>query len=187
MDMDIDDDYKKGTVIVINEMSQNNDSTARYYEKKDLINLVMTNEDKFMSPFYWKRVHELITSSITKIDSRHGIYQVKDNNELCKYVENNKTYIKESRFSYIRPIHGSTRLIVYNSSNVTCMEGMVHRGAKVIVEVPEGCMIVFSNDTFHAGVKSYAKYGGNYLSHLRLFAYIVEESFFSVDESIEKT
>ena len=66
------------------------------------------------------------------------------------------------------------------------MEGIVHRGAKVIVEVPEGCMIVFSNDTFHAGVKSYAKYGGNYLSHLRLFAYIIEESFFSVDESIEK-
>ena len=89
----------------------------------------MTNEDKFMSLFYWKRVHQLITSSITKIDSRHGIYQVKDNNELCKYVENysknegNKTYIKASRFSYIRPIHGSTRLIVYNSSNVTYMEG----------------------------------------------------------------
>ena len=66
------------------------------------------------------------------------------------------------------------------------MEGIVHRGAKVIVEVPEGCMIVFSNDTFHAGVKSYAKYEGNYLSHLRLFAYIVEEKFHSVDESIEK-
>ena len=143
----------------------------------------MTNEEKFMSPFYLKIIHQLITSSITKIDSRYGTYQVKENNELCKYVENysknegNKTYIKESRFSYIRPIHGSTRLIVYNSSNVTYMEGMVHRGAKVIVEVPEGCMIVFSNDTFHAGVKSYAKYGGNYLSHLRLFAYIVEESF----------
>ena len=36
MDMDIDDDYKKGTVTVINEMSQNNDSTARYYEKNTL-------------------------------------------------------------------------------------------------------------------------------------------------------
>ena len=89
----------------------------------------MTNEEKFMSPFYWKIVHQLITSSITKFDSRYGIYQVKENNELCKYVENyskkegNKTYIKESLFSYIRPIHGSTRLIVYNSSNVTYMEG----------------------------------------------------------------
>ena len=58
------------------------------------------------------------------------------------------------------------------------MEDKVHRGAKVIIEVPQGCMIVFTSDTFHAGVKSYAKYGGNYLSYLRLFAYIDEESFF---------
>ena len=64
------------------------------------------------------------------------------------------------------------------------MEGMVHCGAKIIVEVPEGCMIVFSNDTFHAGVKSYAKYGGNFLFYLRLFAYIVEETFISFDEYI---
>ena len=55
------------------------------------------------------------------------------------------------------------------------MEDQVYRGTKVIVEVPEGCMIVFTNDIFHASVKSYAKYGGNYLSHPRLFAYIVED------------
>ena len=54
----------------------------------------MTDEDKFMSTFYWKGVHELIRITITKIDSRHGLYQVKDNNDLCKYVENHKTYIK---------------------------------------------------------------------------------------------
>ena len=65
-----------------------------------------------------------------------------------------KTHVKESRFSYIIPIHGSTRLIVYNSSNVTSMEGQVHCGAKVIVEVPEGCMIIFTSDTFHASVKT---------------------------------
>ena len=70
-----------------------------------------------------------------------------------------KTYVKESRFSHIRPIHGSTRLIVYNSSNIISMEGMVHVGGKVTVEVPEECMIVFTNDTLHAGVKSYASYG----------------------------
>ena len=49
------------------------------------------------------------------------------------------------------------------------MEYQVHRGKKLNVEVPEGCIIVFTNDTFHASVKSYAKYGGNYLSHLRFF------------------
>ena len=46
-------------------------------------------------------------------------------------------------------------------------------------------MIVFTNDTFHAGVKNYAKYEGNYLSHLRLFAYIVEDTHTSIDETIE--
>ena len=66
------------------------------------------------------------------------------------------------------------------------MEGKVHRSSKVIVEVPEGCMIIFTSDTFHAGVKSDAKHGGSYLSHLRLFAYIVEYTYFSIDESIEK-
>ena len=66
------------------------------------------------------------------------------------------------------------------------MEGMVHVGGKVTVEVPEGCMIVFTNDTFHAGVKSYATYGGNYLSHLRLFSYIVENSYTYIIDSIDK-
>ena len=66
------------------------------------------------------------------------------------------------------------------------MEDQVHRGAKVIVEVPEGCMIVFTNGIFHAGVKSYAKYGGNYLSHLRFFAYTVEDNYISIEDSIGK-
>ena len=66
------------------------------------------------------------------------------------------------------------------------MEGMVHVGNKVTVEVPEGCMIVFTNDTFHAGVKSYTIYGGNYLSHLRLFSYIVVNSCTSMIDSIDK-
>ena len=65
------------------------------------------------------------------------------------------------------------------------MEDKVHRCAKVIIEVPEGCMIVFTSDTFHTGVKSYAKYWGNYLSHLRLFAYIIEDIYCSIDESKE--
>ena len=109
------------------------------------------------------------------------------------YHENNskpneiKTYVKESRFSYIIPIHGSIFLIVYNSSNVTSMEGRVHRTGKVVVEVPEGCMIVFTNNTFYAGVKIYVKHGGNHSSHLRLFAYIVEDKYTSIMDSIDKS
>ena len=65
--------------------------------------------------------------------------------------------MKESRFSYIRPVDRATRLIVYNCSNLTDLEQVVHRGSKVVVEVPDGCMIVFINHTIHAGVKSYKK------------------------------
>ena len=56
------------------------------------------------------------------------------------------------------------------------MEGQVHCEGKVIVKVPEGCMIVFTKNISHAGVKSYVKYGGNQLSRLRLFAYIIKIS-----------
>ena len=145
------------------------------------------------------RVHQLLTSSLNKNDSKNRIFQTKEDNSLSKksdlnnkYIETDnetdqvKTYVKESRFSYIRPIHGSTRLINFNSSNITSMKGMIHVGGKFTVEVPEGCMFVFTNDTFHAGVKSYATYGGNYLSDLRLFSYIVENSYTSIIDSIDK-
>ena len=55
------------------------------------------------------------------------------------------------------------------------MEQVVHRGSKVVVEVPDECMIIFTNHTIHAGVKTYEKQGGIYLSHIRMFAYIVEQ------------
>ena len=91
INMDIDDDYQKSTVNVINKSSQRYDSIAKYYEKKENINFLMTNEEKFMSPFYWNRVHQLLTSSTSKNDTKYGIYQVKENNDLCKYVESDTT------------------------------------------------------------------------------------------------
>ena len=45
---------------------------------------------------------------------------------------------------------------------------------------------MFTNDICHADVKSYAKYGGNHLSHLRLFAYTVEDKYTFIVEFIEK-
>ena len=85
-------------------------------------------------------------------------------------------FIKQSRFSHIKPIDGITRLIVYSSSNVAGLEGIIHRGSKVIVEVADGSMIVFTNETFHAGVKSY----------LRLFAYIVDNNYVSITDEVFK-
>ena len=57
INMDINDDFQKSTVNVINDTSQRYDSIENYYEKKDNINFVLTNEEKFMCPFYWKRVY----------------------------------------------------------------------------------------------------------------------------------
>ena len=39
-----------------------------------------------MSPFYWKRVHQLLTSSLSNNDSKYRIFQVKKDNSLSKYI-----------------------------------------------------------------------------------------------------
>ena len=75
-------------------------------------------------------------------------------------MKSSDVFVKESRFNYIRLVDGATRLIVYNCLNITGLEQVVHRGSKVVVEVPDGCMIVFTNHTIHVGVKSYEKNGG---------------------------
>ena len=112
---------------------------------------------------------------------------MKDDNVYSKYIDSSgNPFIKESRFSYIKPVHVHTRLIVYNNSNNTALDGIVYRGSKVIIEVPTRCMTVFTNNTFHAGVKSYERQGCNYLSHLRLFAYIVENKCVSIKDEATK-
>ena len=80
-------------------------------------------------------------------------------------------------FSYIRPVDGDTRLIIYNCANITGLKQIVHRGSKVVVEVPDGCMILFTNHKIHVGHKIHEKQSDIYSSHLRMFAYIVEQDY----------
>ena len=79
-----------------------------------------------MSPFFWKRVLEHITSSTSLPNNgcKYNICQVKENNDSSKYIDvkSSKVFVKESRFSYIRLVDEATRLIVYNCSHVTCLE-----------------------------------------------------------------
>ena len=93
--MGIEDDDQKSAVNVINDSSQRHYSITIWYEKKDNINFVLTNEEEFMSPFYWKKVHQLLTSSTSKNDSKYRIYQVKEDNSLSKYVESDTTTEKK--------------------------------------------------------------------------------------------
>ena len=45
-------------------------------------------------------------------------------------------------------------------------------------------MIFFTNHTIHVGIKSYGKQGGMYSSHLRMFAYIVEQDYVQIKDGI---
>ena len=91
---------------------------------------------------------------------------------------------KESRFSYIRPVDGVTRLKFCNCSKITILEQTVHRKSQVIVEISNSCMIVFIGDTYHAGVSSIERSNGSYPSFLRIFSYIVEDDYITDDENI---
>ena len=61
INIDINDDFLTSAVKnqIFNDTSQRYDYIANYYDKKDNINFVLTNEEDFMSPFYWKRIHQL--------------------------------------------------------------------------------------------------------------------------------
>ena len=52
------------------------------------------------------------------------------------------------------------------------------------MEIPNGCMILFTGDTYHAGVSSFGRINGSYPSFLRIFSYIVEEDYISNEENI---
>ena len=92
---------------VTKKQSHEQDSVPRYYQKKNEVNFILTNETKFMSPHFLDRVHEHITSStyLPNVNGcKYNICQIKNNiNAPSKYVEENisKIYVKESRFSFI--------------------------------------------------------------------------------------
>ena len=161
---------------------------TKYYARNDDFNHYCSSSLKFGDSYFWHRVCENITSeNIYKITpKKYEIHQVlqPDNKSSIVNLDNGKNVIKESRFSYIRPVDGVTRLKLCNCSNITGLEQIVHRKSQVIVEIPNSCMIVFTGDTYHAGVKSFDRRDGGYPSFLRIFSYIVEENYVTDDENI---
>ena len=91
---------------------------------------------------------------------------------------------KESRFSYVRSVDGVIRLKLYNCSNITGLVNLVHKGSQVVVEILNNCLILFTGDTFHAGLSTFHIVDGSYPSNLRLFGYIVEKEYITVNEDI---
>lgn len=142
-----------------------------------------------MNSYFWSGAHEHLTNNtdLPNNGCNYKICQVKDDNEYSKYFDKNgNVFIKESRFSYIWPVDGRTRLIVYNGSNITGLESIVHRGSKIDDVVSNGFMIIFTDNTFHVGAKSYERLAGNYSDRLRMFVYIVVKKYISIKDEISK-
>ena len=95
-------------------------------------------------------------------------------------ITDGKKIIKESRFRYIQPIDGVTRLNLYNCSNITGLENVVHNGGQVVVEIPNSCLILFTRNTFQAGVSTFHRADGSYPSNLRHFSFIIEKEYILV-------
>ena len=76
--------------------------------------------------------------------------------------------------------------MVYNYSNSTGIKGITHHGSKVIVEVPDGCMIIFTSISFHTIVRSCDRISGTSFPHIRGFAYIVEQYYLSMRNYVSK-
>ena len=69
-----------------------------------------------MSSFFWNRFHEHIMSPTTLPNNgcKCKMCQVKKENDSSKYLDvtTSNEFVKESRFSYVRPVDAATRLIV---------------------------------------------------------------------------
>ena len=72
-------------------------------------------------------------------------------------------------------------LKVYKCLNITGLENVVHRGSQVVVEIPNCCLILSTGDSFHAGVSTFERSNGTYPSNLRIFSYIVENEYISLE------
>ena len=63
------------------------------------------------------------------------------------------------------------------------MKCIVHCESIVIVGVPDGYMIVFTSDTFHAGLMPYDR---KFCGYFRIFIYIVEQEYVLIQDDISK-
>ena len=69
---------------------------------------------------FWNRIHGYTISStiLPNNGCKYKICQVKKENDSSKCLDMTtlNAFVKESRFIYIRPVDGATRLVVYNCS-----------------------------------------------------------------------
>ena len=64
------------------------------------------------------------------------------------------------------------------------MENVFHKGGQNSVEIPNGCLILFTEDNLHVGFSIFHRVDGSYPSNRRLFSYIVEKEYITSNEDI---
>ena len=158
----------------------------KYYKRNAHTTLSLNCDSKFTGCMFWQRVrdhftaHKIYTMNFNKYKIRQVMFPV-IMSSIMELTEG-KNIIKESRFSYIRQVDGITRLKVYNCTNITGLENVVC--SQAIVEIPNGCLILFTEDNFHAGVITFEKGNSSYSSNFRFFSYIVENEHINRDDNI---
>ena len=158
----------------------------KYYKRNTHTTLSLNCDSKFTDCMFLQRVrdhftaHKIYTMNFNKYKIRQVMFPV-IMSSIMELTEG-KNIIKESRFSYIRQVDGITRLKVYNCTNITGLENVVC--SQAIVEIPNGCLILFTEDNFHAGVITFEKGNSSYSSNFRFFSYIVENEHINRDDNI---
>ena len=109
--------------------------------------------EKNLGKLFWIRVHNYLTNypHYTVNFNKLRVRQVfNDNNRKDQILDgDNKTYVKELRFSNIRLIDSKTLFIFFNYFNIIDLENTIYFGSDIIVEFPTCCMIIFTESTFH--------------------------------------
>ena len=79
---------------------------VRYYKINTRSSFDLNCDFKFMDPMFWQRVHEHLTSHKIYKNTKYKIHQVvyPINSSSIMATTVGMKVIKESRFSYIRPI-----------------------------------------------------------------------------------
>ena len=159
---------------------------VKYYKRHTQSSFDLNCDSKFMNPMFWHRVHDHLTSHKIYRDTKDKIHQVMYlfNTSSIIDITDGKNIIKESRLSYIRSIIWVKRLKLYNCSNINGLDNVVHKSGQVVVEMPNGCLILFIRDNLHVGGSAFHRVDESNPSNLLFFSYIIEKNYITGNEKI---
>ena len=151
---------REDLVEVINPSPTINQSIKKMFEIHEKNNHKYS--DKGNNEDFWKQLHSVMQFD-NKDDFNYNLKNhIKPQQISIKTRSRSSTKTKKhnpsdyfGRFSVISTLHSAIRLAVYNCSHRQGKIPVIHRKSKIIVEIPEGCQIIFNCGLYHHGVKSW--------------------------------